>query len=236
LGGIGAIEVGKMLEVERRGGAGLSRTFALELAYIMENYGNDTSDDAALVLELYLRGAQSLMLAVSFAQRATPHSSTLWQSLINHCLASSQSGEGGSPGMKEDGTLFGSLLEAAALSGADLAHLVKQIPHGMAVEGLRPRLVAAVMDYRLKLQMNEVASAISVSERKSLLRECIHRSRRGLRYKMPKSQSPTWHTPADKGTIKEENGGASDQVVLPPTLRPRQRVDRHSLAYSLPIR
>ena len=43
LGTIGAIEVAKLLEIERRGGAGVSHTFALELAYILENYGNDTA-------------------------------------------------------------------------------------------------------------------------------------------------------------------------------------------------
>jgi hypothetical protein len=86
LGAIGPVEVGKMLEIERRGGAGVSRTFALELAYIMENYGNDSESDAQLVLELYLKGAQSLMLAVSYAQRTKSHSAKLWETLIEHCL------------------------------------------------------------------------------------------------------------------------------------------------------
>jgi len=230
-----------MLEVERRGGAEGSRTFALELAYIMEHYGNDTADDAAVVLELYLKGAQSLMLAVSFAQRATRHSSTLWHSLIDYCLGTQTSSGGGGEDSKtdvkkENGLLFGSLLEAAALSGADLAHLVKQIPHGMGVEGLRHRLVAAVADYRLKLQMHETASTIAVSEKISLLSECSHRSRRGVRYEAsPKTKRSNSASATKRGEALLKNGDSVTKV-LPSNVRPRLRPDRYSLAYSIPIR
>ena len=225
-----------MLEHERRGGAGVSRTFALELAYIMERFGSDTIDDATLILELYLKGCQSLMLAVSFAERSTLHSSILWQSLIEFCLGSAGEKSTETSTKRKNGTRFGSLLEAAALSGADLAYLVKQIPHGMAVEGLRPRLVAAVADYRLKLQMHESASAIAVEEKIDLLRERSHRSRRGMIYEIsmqPKASS--WKGAGEeKVPRKPENRTVNN--TLPHTLRTKERRDRHSLAYSIPIR
>jgi hypothetical protein len=232
LGAVGPLEVGKMLQKERRGGAGVSHTFALELAYIMEHYGDDSESDARLVLELYLKGAQSLMLAVAFAQRAGEHSSVLWETLIDYCLSGSKSGSAGS---QFDGSLFGSLLEAAALSGADLAKLVKQIPTGMVVEGLRPRLVAAVADYRMKVQMQQNASEIALKEKVALHRELTQRSRRGVRCKI-------FSAPAKRGPFDtKENSAASrekdeEMTILPPELRPRNRQDRHSLSFTLPVR
>ncbi|KAI2511979.1 hypothetical protein MHU86_2495 [Fragilaria crotonensis] len=76
--------------------------------------------------------------------------------------------------------MFGSLLEAAALCGADVA-LWSPAFRGMNIEGLRPRLVAAVADYRMKLTMHEAAAEVCRKDRIGLLRELGHRSRRGLR-------------------------------------------------------
>jgi hypothetical protein len=143
----------------------------------MEKFGGDMEDEAMLILDLYLKGVESLMLAVSFAQRSRLYSSILWKSLIDYCLDSvlTDSRQSG------DGSLFGSLLEAAALSGGDLANLISQIPPEMAIEGLRPRLVAAVTDYRLKVEIGATAAKISDNDRRSLLREAECRSRRGKR-------------------------------------------------------
>ena len=44
---------------------GHSSYFSLELAYIIENYGDETEAEAFGVLDLYLEGVKSLMLAVS---------------------------------------------------------------------------------------------------------------------------------------------------------------------------
>jgi vacuolar protein sorting-associated protein 41 len=232
------IEVGKMLEVERRVGAGVSTTFAIELAYIMERYGGDTLDDSTQVLELYLTGAKSIALAVSFAERSTEHASMLWQTLIEFCLGTATDKTLNQVVTQENGSLFGSLLEAAALSGADLAHLVKQIPHGMAVEGLRPRLVAAVVDYRLKLQMHESARAIAVAEKIDLLRESSHRSRRGMLLDISMLPKKGIEETAVKETIthRVEILRPAAQSTLLPATRPRQRQDRYRLAYSIPIR
>jgi hypothetical protein len=235
LGGIRPHEVGKTLEVERKGGTGVSRTFALELAYIMENYGDDAEAGARVILQLYLKGAMSLMLAVAYAQRVKEYSSALWETLINHCLSDTTKRLSGSAGA--DGSLFGSLLEAAALSGADLAHLVAQIPPGMAIEGLRPRLVAAVADYRLKLLMHKSSAEIASEEKITLLRERTHRSRRGMRCELS-SQSKIQMLPsltkegATEGLAQEDE---TPQARLA-SRRTKERTDRYSLAYSLPMR
>ncbi|CAB9522683.1 associated protein 41 homolog [Seminavis robusta] len=171
LGGIRIADARTTLESERSKDEGVdfSSTYALELAFCIEMYGNETEEEAEQVLDLYMKGTKSLVLAVSFSQRTTKYSSRLWKALIDYCLT------------HEGGRLFGSLLEAAALSGADLAKLVKRIPTGMAIEGLRPRLVAAVADYRLKLKLHEAASEGATQEMISILQELSHRSRRGTR-------------------------------------------------------
>lgn len=243
LGGISPTSVGKMLQIERKGGV-FSRVFALELAYIMEHFGKAaTEDDARLILDLYLKGTQSMMLTVSYVQRAHEHKAGLWEILIQHCLT--EGGKPSSPGSKIDGTLFGSLLEAAGLCGADLAKLVAEIPPGMSILGLRPRLVAAVADYRMKLQTHQSASQVAATEKIDLLRELAHRSRRGIRYE-PSDQArpPAWATfkEAAKGAtststdVPEPADEQAEPSRLPKYLRPKQRQDRHYLSYSLQIR
>ena len=237
LGTIGAIEVAKLLEIERRGGAGVSHIFALELAFILENYGNKTETDALLILELFLEGAQSLMLAVSFAQRTKTHSTKLWEKLIAHCLLKSaieKTSDGSFSGM-----LFGSLLEAAALSGADLSHLVAQIPKGMQVEGLRPRLIAAVADYRLKLQLHSKSNEIAIVDKNALFIESSRRCRRGMRYE---NHSDMASNSSYEKIIPCIIVGQSDEVtlesplVLSTQLRPRNRLNRYSHSLQIPIR
>lgn len=205
-----------------------SSSFALELAYILEHYGSDTESESHEVLDLYMKGAKSVILAVSFAQRNNTYSSGLWEALIGHCLEREEDREG-----NPDGSLFGALLEAAALSGSDLAHLVQKIPPRMSITGLRPRLVAAVADYRLKLKMHESASEGATQEMISLLRELSHRSRRGVRYKI--SAEPK------KGNDSNEG---SDTLVaetklwetLPGSLRTTVREDRQRLGIPPPLR
>lgn len=238
LGTIGAIEVAKLLEIERRGGAGVSHTFALELAYILENHGNNTEADALLILELFLEGAQSLMLAVSFAQRTKSHSAKLWEKLIAHCLLKS-SLEKTSDG-SFSGILFGSLLEAAALSGADLSHLVAQIPKGMQVEGLRPRLIAAVADYRLKLLLHSKSNDIAKVEKRALSIESSRRCRRGMRYE---NSSDMAGSACYENSINSSTVGLTDETTTPETSsmpsthrRPRSRLNRYSHSLQIPIR
>ena len=205
---------------------GNSSSFCLELAYIIEHYCEETEAEAFGVLDLYLDGVKSLMLAVSYAQRQKKYSTLLWDRLINYCL-SNESVQSG------NGTLFGALLEASALSGADLARLVARIPPGMNVEGLRPRLVAAVADYRLKLDIHEAASKAATGEKIALLREVAHRSRRGVRYQLPTS-SFNFEVPK-QGKIPERNDTGLQQIPAH-SQRTKMRRDRHSLSYSIPIR
>ena len=208
----------------------------MELAYIIEHYSDETEAEAKGILDLYLEGADSVVLAVSYAQRQRQHSAALWEKLISYCLSADVA-------KGRNGLLFGSLMEAAALSGADLARLVEKIPPGMVVEGLRPRLVAAVADYRLKLNIHEAAATVAAVDRNVLLREVTHRSRRGVRYQrsdlgvgkelLMKASMKT------SGEQQPSESEKSNQIltVLPKTLRTVERQNRYNtLANSLPMR
>lgn len=147
-----------------------SPTYARELAFVIEKFGSGDFEDARKVLQIYLLGAKNLFLAVAYAERNTTHSSALWEMLITHCTE----GEG-------HGVLFGSLLEAAAHCGADLSSLVAKIPEGVAIEGLRPKLIAAVTDYRYKVKIHEFESNILTDDKVSIIRELSNLSRKGYR-------------------------------------------------------
>jgi len=156
--------------------------FAHELAYVIEQSGSISEEDAKKVLLLYLEGVVSLPLAVEYVQRQTSLTSILWETLVNYCLDAEMEEEPSSRDESgKNGELFGSLLEVAARSGADLAHLVSKIPIGMSIQGIRAKLVSAISDYRFKLKINEDAVKIFSDDKISLLREQCHRSRRGVR-------------------------------------------------------
>lgn len=234
-----------MLEDERANDkvaelGGFSHAFALELAFVIEQYGDNSEDDALRVLDLYVKGADSLMMAVSYAQRTRDHSSLLWDRLIDHCISSDKRDTRDNDA-KYTGKKFGMLLEAAALSGADLAKLVTHIPAGMAVQGLRTRLVAAVADYRMKLKLHKANAEIGTKEKIALLRELAHRSRRGMRYQMRNQLVATslWPPIRTNDSSLSQNGGPSgnsETNSLPKGLRTRERRDRYSLSFSLPMR
>ncbi len=112
---------------------------------------------------------------MEYAERNARHSSMLWDNLISYCLAKEINGR------RSDGKIFGSLLEVAARSGADLALLVSKIPKKLSIDGIRPRLSAAISDYQIKVQMHKAAFEVLSSDKVSLLREQYHRSRRGTR-------------------------------------------------------
>eukprot|EP00536_Pseudo-nitzschia_multiseries_P008048 jgi/Psemu1/197130/e_gw1.198.18.1 len=208
LGGIGPVEARRVLEIERSKDAVnmngtkddskefSSAVFALELGYIIEMYSEQTETEALGILNLYLKGAQSLPLSVSYAQRQKQFASVLWDRLISHCLEKAS-----------DGAMFGELLGSAALFGADLARLVARIPPGMVVEGLRPRLVAAVADYRMKLEIYEAAIGAGSEEEVALMREIGHRARRGVRYDLEKNRHKSFAE-----LIREKN--AEDEKTL----------------------
>lgn len=236
LGGIRPQDARSALESERlESKGGLPATFALELAYIIDHYGEETEAEAREILDLHTRGAKSLVLAVSFAQRNEAYSSVLWAAIMEHCLGNSSQSADSQEEEKIDGSLFGALLEAAALAGADLAHLVTQIPPGLAVEGLRPRLVAAVADYRLKLKMHEAASEAASQEMIIILRELSHRSRRGARYEF--SSDPLQTAPDNHRTDTEwANPNNSSSSILDRSLRTVERRDRERLCLSPALR
>ena len=110
-------------------------------------------------------------------------------------------------------------------SGADLAQLVAKIPPGMQVEGLRPRLVAAVADYRLKVQLHETSSSIASDERLLLVRETSHRMRRGVRVGS-----------VDEPSAAEEKEAVAVEEKLASTLNTKSRPRRYYHSVSVPIR
>jgi hypothetical protein len=79
------------------------------------------------------------------------------------------------------GNLFGTLLEVAARYGSDLAFLISQIPEGLQVEGIRPKLVSAIQDYRLKVKIHDAVNTISCADKVHLMRDLHHISRRAKR-------------------------------------------------------
>jgi len=246
LGGIGPVEARRVLEIERSKDAvntsgtkddprGFSSpVFALELAYIIEMYSDQTETEAVGILNLYLKGAKSLPLSVSYAQRQKQFAPILWDILISHCLEKAS-----------DGAMFGELLGSAALFGADLARLVARIPPGMVVEGLRPRLVAAVADYRMKLEIYEAAMAAGSEEEVALMREIGHRSRRGVRYDLEKNRHKSFAELIHEKNQKDEKA-LRDATIVKKTddestasrqkISTKLRRDHKRLVYSIPRR
>ena len=227
-GGTRPDDVRRMLEVYREGrtaplspgspsgpisGVRHPHLFARELAYVIERCDSGTEDDSRTILQLYLEGAKSLPLAVTYAQRNKAHSTMLWDSLISYCLDPkpqlSRKRKGkkkDSVADKENGHLFGALLEVAARSGADLSHLVSKIPKGMQIEGLRPRLIASIADYRVKVQMHKAAADILNKDKVDLLRELAQKSRRGTRVELQVSGGDLG------GRGNDPNGNGTDEL------------------------
>jgi hypothetical protein len=152
----------------------------------------------------------------------------LWETLIAHCL-SSRTADGG-----VDGRLFGSLLEAAALCGGDLAKLVAKIPPGMQVEGLRPRLVAAVADYRLKVKLHETSSDVAIKEKILLVLEEALRARRGVRISLVADKREKEEA-RNKPPLNETKQSPSTRAD-PSKLRTKYRPNRYHHKVSIPIR
>ena len=118
-------------------------------------------------------------MAVAFAERNTMYSSLLFDILVGHCTTPDPTSD--VVQNSTTGALFGNLLEAAAHTGSDLASLVSRIPEGMSIEGLRPKLIAAVKDYRYKVKLHENVDGLLVEDKVSILRELNNVSRRGER-------------------------------------------------------
>ncbi|KAL7543859.1 hypothetical protein ACHAXR_013228 [Thalassiosira sp. AJA248-18] len=189
-----------------RGGDADSPVFARELAFVIEKFGKATIEDARQILQLYLRGANNLYWAVAFAERCSQYSSMLWDTLVEHCTTPDPTRDTNQNGAL--GALFGSLLEAAAHTGSDLASLVSRIPEGMSIEGLRPKLIAAITDYRYKVKIHEHVDDMLMNDKISVLRELSHLSRRGERIECrhrgakTTNKSPGLPSPSRRGLLK----------------------------------
>jgi hypothetical protein len=109
--------------------------------------------------------------------------------LVEHCTTPDPTSD--SNQNSAIGALFGSLIEAAAHTGSDLASFVSRIPEGMWIEGLRPKLIAAITDYHYKVKMHEHVKKILLEDKVSILRELNHVSRRGERISLDESNKGT---------------------------------------------
>merc|ERR1711862_382198 len=121
LGGLRIIEVRRLIEERRKylkdntaSTSNNSKAFSHELAYIMECSDSGTIENAKSILQLYIDSSTSLNLAVAYAERNHKYSKELWQTLVHHCIKKAQQ--------------FGELLESAALYGANISEIIKQIP------------------------------------------------------------------------------------------------------------
>lgn len=157
-----------------------SPVFARELAFVIENFFDSSIEDAKYILQLYLCGTKNLFLAVSYAERNILYRIALFDMLVEHCTTPDPTSDAANQNSIM-GRSFGSLLEAAAHAGSDLASLVSKIPEGMSIEGLRPKLIAAITDYRYKVKIHEYADKMIVDDKVKLMREINHVSRRGER-------------------------------------------------------
>jgi len=223
VGGVQADNVREKLETYRGGGAD-SPVFARELAFVIETFGKGTIEDAKEVLQLYLRGAKNLYMAVAFAERNTKYSSVLWDMLVEHCTTPDPTSDANHNSAL--GALFGSLLEAAAHTGSDLASLVSRIPEGMSIEGLRPKLIAAITDYRYKVKIHEHVDNMLMDDKVSVLRELSHLSRRGKRMDCE----------AEGAKNSEKSSTSMSRLDLLKSQRLKFPSVHNSRAFSLPIR
>ena len=104
-------------------------------------------------------------------------------------------------------------------------------PRGVCSLGRRlgfagyPRLVAAVADNRLKVQLNETSSSIASDERLLLVRETSHRMRRGVRVGS-----------VDEPSAAEEKEAVAVEEKLASTLNTKSRPRRYYHSVSVPIR
>ena len=186
--------------------------FAHELAFVMERSGTGNEEDSKKILILYLEGVVSLPHAVEYIQRNPRMSTELWEFLISYCLTTSDGSKKSSKGR-----VFGSLLEVSARSGADLATLVTKIPKKMKIEGVRSKLVNAISDYRLKLEMHDACMDILGSDKVSLLRDQYCRSRRGTRVDLRSDHQEL------EPVVKDENDEAD--IILRPWRDGQSRLD-----------
>jgi hypothetical protein len=109
----------------------------------------------------------------------------------------------------------------------------------MQVEGLRPGLVAAVADYRLKVELHSTSTEIAVEEKALLFQEITQRSRRGMRYDGSNDTSLDCLDAAAVDEFKTDDVAVSTSAtpeVLSPRLRTRHRPSRYSHSLSISIR
>jgi len=154
----------KELMTDRNSEIGL---FSIELAYAIEKSGVG-KDDAVEVLRLYLEEVGSLPLAVQYVESVKENHGEMHEVLMGILVDACSERQA-----------IGDLLEVSAQYGGDVAALVAQIPKGTLINGLIPKLAAAVSNYQLRLKMYQSTSLLYEKDKVDSMRMYLHRSRRG---------------------------------------------------------
>ena len=136
-------------------------------------------------MSLYLINCSSVYLGIKYATNHSTQKEMLLTLVVTHCL-------------QDGGKKIGQLLESASEVGADLSRLVREIPTGVEIDGLKDKLLKAISDYRQFLNLNAETLAIAGSERLHLLQTCSHTVRRGTRVSAKANIAPV--------TISTESG------------------------------
>ena len=85
------------------------------------------------------------------------------------------------------GEKLGELLESAAVCGADLSKLVAKIPKGIAISGLKEKLLAAIKDYKNVLAIHSNSEKVGENDHLQLLRCKSQIIRRGVNSQLLKT-------------------------------------------------
>lgn len=145
-----------------------------ELGYVIEASCN-SAEDAKRACELYLKEAKSIRLGVYFAEKNVMFKEMLWAMVVEYALES------------KGGEKLGELLESAAVCGADLSKLVAKIPKGIAISGLKEKLLAAIKDYKNVLAIHSNSEKVGENDHLQLLRCKSQIIRRGVNSQLLKT-------------------------------------------------
>ena len=66
------------------------------------------------------------------------------------------------------------MLQSASSCGAELSQIIKQIPKGMIIKIIIPKLVNTTSDYKLQVEIHEHISFMWVYVKVCLVRERVH--------------------------------------------------------------
>jgi len=149
-----------------------------EMVYILGRMG-----DTRRALSLLLHHVHSVDRAIQFLES---HDKDLWYQLIDYSL-------------QHEEFLTG-LLEHAGRYNVDLPGLVKKIPEGMKVDGLRDKLVKIISDFHFQVSLHQGSTKILETDVLDLMRRFNQGQRRALHYR-PKPLTGEGSNTQEKSTV-----------------------------------